>query len=287
MNVHPSASYNPPGPTPADPFSTEALYEFKIDTDGDAVADLTYQVQFSAAAGGAQIAALRRAESTQATPNGGQVIVDAAPVSMARAAQITEADEYRFFAGWRSDPFFFDTNGAMNHLRFTGDDFFADKDVCSIVLELPNAALGRNKLGLWARTLDRASGGWVQADRGGRPAQAIFLTGDELEAYLAAEPADDAQFIPVFAHSLEHAAGYAPEEATRVARALLPDILIYDSKLAASYPENGRTLTDDVVDVFLSVLTNGKVTGDNVGHHHDLLTEFPYLGPPHKNDSGS
>jgi Domain of unknown function (DUF4331) len=287
MNVHPSASYNPPGPTPADPFSTEALYEFKIDTDRDAVADLTYQVQFSAAAGGAQIAALRRVESAQATPNGGQVIVDAAPVSMARPARITEAGEHRFFAGWRSEPFFFDANGAMNHLRFTGDDFFADKDVCSIVLELPNAALGRNKLGLWARTLDRASGGWVQADRGGRPAQAIFLTGDELEAYLAAEPADDAQFIPVFAHSLEHAAGYAPEEATRVARALLPDILIYDSKVAASYPENGRTLTDDVVDVFLSVLTNGKVTGDNVGHHHDLLTEFPYLGPPHKNDSGS
>ncbi len=36
MNVHPSASYNPPGPTLADPISTEALYEFKIDTDGDA-----------------------------------------------------------------------------------------------------------------------------------------------------------------------------------------------------------------------------------------------------------
>jgi len=47
------------------------------------------------------------------------------------------------------------------------------------------------------------------------------------------------------------------------------------------YPHNGRTLTDDVVDVFLSVLTNGKVTGDKVGPHSDLLDEFPYLGPPH------
>jgi hypothetical protein len=27
-------------------------------------------------------------------------------------------------------------------LQFTGDDFFADKDVCSIVLEVPNFALG-------------------------------------------------------------------------------------------------------------------------------------------------
>jgi hypothetical protein len=48
-----------------------------------------------------------------------------------------------------------------------------------------------------------------------------------------------------------------------------------------AYPANGRALTDDVVDVFLTVLTNGKVTGDKVGPHTDLLDEFPYVGPPH------
>jgi len=46
------------------------------------------------------------------------------------------------------------------------------------------------------------------------------------------------------------------------------------------YPHNGRTLTDDVVDLFFSVYTNRKVT-DKVGPHGDLLDEFPYLGPPH------
>jgi hypothetical protein len=40
-------------------------------------------------------------------------------------------------------------------------------------------------------------------------------------------------------------------------------------------------LSDDVVDVFLSMYANGKVTGDKVGPHRDLLDEFPYLGPPH------
>jgi hypothetical protein len=30
-----------------------------------------------------------------------------------------------------------------------------------------------------------------------------------------------------------------------------------------------------------AILTNGKVTEDKVGPHGDLLTEFPYLGPPH------
>jgi len=39
MNVHPSAIVNPPGRTTREPFAPEALYELKIDTNGDAVAD--------------------------------------------------------------------------------------------------------------------------------------------------------------------------------------------------------------------------------------------------------
>src|SRR5258707_10152298 len=59
MNVHPSAGVNPPGPTTRDPFAREALYELKIDTDGDAVANIVYRVRFSASAGGQMVATLR------------------------------------------------------------------------------------------------------------------------------------------------------------------------------------------------------------------------------------
>ena len=38
--------------------------------------------------------------------------------------------------------------GALNNPQFTGDDYFADKDVCSIVLELPNSDLGSKAVGL-------------------------------------------------------------------------------------------------------------------------------------------
>jgi hypothetical protein len=172
--------------------------------------------------------------------------------------------------------------GAINNLQFTGADFFAEADVCSIVLEVPNPALGSGKIGLWHRTLDGASGSWVQADRGALPSQSVFLTGEEKGAYLAARPVDDARFVSVFAHSLEHTGGYTPEEAKRVAETLLPDILRYDPGQPAAYLTNGRTLTDDVMDVFLPMLTNGKVTTDNVGSHNDLLAVFPYVGPPHK-----
>ena len=57
--------------------------------------------------------------------------------------------------------------------------------------------------------------------------------------------------------------------------------LSYDPTRPASYPDNGRALTDDAVDIFLTILTNGKVGDDKVGPHGDLLAEFPYLGPPH------
>jgi Domain of unknown function (DUF4331) len=283
MNVHPSAAVNPPGPTTAEPFAPEALYEFKIDTDGDAVADIAYRVRFSSSQDGAQTATLRRVVGAQAAGMGdsGQVIIEGAPVSTGSEARVAEAGDHRLFAGWRSDPFFFDVQGARNGLQFTGDDFLADKDVCSIVLEVPNSVLGLKRLGLWARTLDGAHGKWVQADRGALPAQAVFLVGAERDAYLAGDPADDGRFVPIFAHALEHAGDYAPDEARRVAGTLLPEMLSYDPTRPARFPDSGRTLTDDAGDAFLAILTNGKVTEDKVDAHGDLLAEFPYLGPPH------
>ena len=174
-----------------------------------------------------------------------------------------EAGDYRFLAGWRSDPFFCDVEGTKNNLQFTGEDFFADKDVCSIALEVPNSALGSKKIRLWARTLvpEHGGRGWVQVDRGALPAQTNILTGKKKDAYITGAPADDARFLPVFAHSLEHTGGYSPQEAKRIASTLLPDLLSYDPSGKASFPVNGRTLTEDVFDSFLAVITNGKDYG--------------------------
>jgi hypothetical protein len=289
MNAHPAFGANPPGPTRDDAFSTEAIYELKIDTNGDNVADIAYRVRFTSAKDGSQTATLRRVEGAQASGTGddGKVIVEGVPVSTGTETHVAEAGGYRFFAGWRSDPFFFDVGGALNNLQFTGEDGFADADVCSIVLEVPNSVLGGKKIGIWARTVDGSSGKWVQADRGARPQQTPFLAGEANADYLGAEPKDDARFVPVFAHALEHTGGYTPAEATRVAGTLLPDVLHYDPMQPAAFPKNGRTLTDDVVNFFLPLLTNGKVTDDRVGPHKDLLAEFPYVGSPHKARSAS
>ena len=283
MDVHPSFSLEPRGPTRSDPFADEAIYELKIDTNGDAVADIAYRVRFSPFKDGAQTATVRQVQGAEAaaTGDGGDLLFDAVPVSLGQTPLVAEAGGHRFFAGWRSDPFFFDVLGVLAGMTFSGPDFFIDKDVCSIVLEVPNTVLGPGRVGLWARTVDGSGGRWVQADRGARPAQTPFLAGDAIEAYTAAEPADDRQFVAVFAHSLEHAGGYAPADAARVAATLLPDILPFDPTRPARYPENGRALTDDVQDHFLAIFTNGKVTSDDIGPHSDLLADFPYLGAPH------
>jgi Domain of unknown function (DUF4331) len=283
MDVHPSFDVIKSGPTTAEPFALDGMYEIKIDTDGDAVADIAYQIRF-ASQGGGQAATVRRLEGAQAamTGEGGQVILKGAPVSMGKEAKVTTAGDYRFFAGWRSDPFFFDA-GAFDNFKFVGKDFFGDKDICSIALEVPNAALGKSLMGLYARTLISMDGGksWVQAERGARPSQTPFLTGEQNEAYRAAEPKDDARFVGTFAHSLEHLGGFAPAEARRVAGTLLPDLIYYDSSRPASFPENGRKPSDDAADTFLTIITNAKIKGDGIGAHADLLSEFPFLGPPH------
>jgi hypothetical protein len=290
MDVHPSWSFAPPGPTTTEPFAPEALYELRVDTNGDLVADVAYRVRFSLSGDGGMTATVRRVEGPDAAGigEGGEIVVQGAPVSMGREPRVTQAGAYRFFAGWRSDPFFFDTAGALNNLQFTGTDYFADKDVCSIALEVPNSALGgTTALNLWHRVLVPADGagsaasGWVQVERGALPSQTPFLASEALDAYLSAEPVQDERFVAVFAHALEHTGGYLPVAARTAARTLLPDVLPYDPTRLAAYPANGRTLTDDVEHFFLSVLTNGRVTTDHVGPHADVLAEFPYVGTPH------
>jgi hypothetical protein len=87
-----------------------------------------------------------RASGKQAKGNGndGEVIFKDIPVSFGDVVNIADAGEYRLFAGIRSDPFFFDLEGMKNNIQFTGADTFLDKNVFSIVMEIPNRALGSN-----------------------------------------------------------------------------------------------------------------------------------------------
>src|SRR5919201_3285297 len=71
---------NPLAPTLAAAFNPNAIYELKVDTNGDAVADLAYRVRFSDPANGPQTAMVHRATGAMAAGNnnGGAIIINAA-----------------------------------------------------------------------------------------------------------------------------------------------------------------------------------------------------------------
>ena len=234
----------------------------------------------------AQLATVRRVTGESAKGNGkeGDIIFRDVPVSFGEKPILQNQNGYRFFAGIRSDPFFFDLEGYKNGMQFTGSDKFLDKNVFSIVLELPNSALGGNpKVGVWARVLIPKDGNpFFQIDRMGRPFVNVGFTKDEdKDTFNRIEPTGDREMFTGKFTDLLASHGHSLEHARQTALTLLPDILDYDYSSSAGY-RNGRRLADDVIDIQLAVLTNGAVTTDKVGPHQDLLTTFPYLGRPHK-----
>jgi hypothetical protein len=70
-----------------------------------------------------------------------------------------------------------------------------------------------------------------------------------------------------------------PEAAEKAARIVLPDILRYDRGKPVGYP-NGRAMTDDTFSARFAWMSDGKIPPQGLKPHADLLSEFPYLGPP-------
>jgi len=281
---------NPLAPLLANSFDSSAIYEINIDTNGDAVADRSFRIRFSEVNGGSQTATVHLATGALAAQlnDGGPVVIAGAPASFGREPIITQRGAHKFFAGIRSDPFFFDLLGFIDDFNFTHGDFFVDKNVFGIVLEVPNSALGATpkSTSLWGRTLLSQNGSLVRVDRMARAAiNTVFNHGQDKNIFNSIDPNQDVTattsegptFVQSFASTLT-ALGGNPALAT----VLLPDVLNYDFSKSTSYAAlNGRGLQDDVIDISLSLVTGGGLTTDNVGPHTDYLSEFPYLGTPH------
>ncbi len=274
---------NPLAPALANEFESGAEYLIRVDTDRDAVADITFRVTFSAKVGDRQTGRVERIDA-----QGQTVVIPEGPVSFGAEAVVTHHGPYKFFAGLRSDPFFFDLLGFIDDFNFVNGDFFADKNVFAIVLEVPNRALGRTPAttSLWGRTRIVQNGALINDDRVGRAAiNTVFNHGVDKNIFNNLEPGQDSSamnsegmtFVQSFADTLT-ALGGSPSLAT----VLLPDVLNYDYTKPTDYAKlNGRRLQDDVISISLSLVTNGGLTTDNVGPHSDYLDRFPYAGKPH------
>jgi hypothetical protein len=292
---------NPLAPSHANEFRHDAVYETLVDTNADAKPDIAFRYRFSRKVDGQQFARVARRELERELEDGhleleteDDVLVHHAPVSFGKEEIVSQGrDGVRFFAGFRSDPFFFDLLGFLNGLKFTGADFFIDKNVFGIALDMPSRLLGSNpKIGIWTRTLvpmTMQPDHLTQADQMGRPAiNTVFNHANDKNTFNVTQPADmrtaltasGQTFLQEFQSELEALGGYTATQALGIADILLPDILTFDYSSSAGFL-NGRRLQDDVIDISLNLVTNGKITGDGVGPHTDYMAEFPYLGKPH------
>lgn len=291
----------------ADALHPDAVYRLAIDNNGDLRNDIAFSFVFSALERGRQtvdvfLATGAEAESPEPV---GERIFESVGVSFGATPNIAVSDTFKFFAGARSDAFFFDFEGIQNlfdtsggrnftapHLSgespWTGTDSNSRANVFSIALEMPTAALGADPdIRIWGRcSLRREDGGLQHVDRAGHPSVSSFFNTDETkEEYNAGEPRHDRRrWIEQFIHLMGHTGDYGRDEAIAAidAEGTLPDMLTYDPSKPATYP-NGRVFTDDVIDYRLAFLTNGDCPPTGLSPHTDTLTEFPYLGPPHPN----
>ncbi|GAA0449810.1 hypothetical protein Ade02nite_58880 [Paractinoplanes deccanensis] len=279
------------GDIPVPGFHPEGKYEFKIDTNGDAVEEVTYRFVF----------AERDAEGRQAY----EIFRGERSVARGVTGEEVTAGGLRAWAGKAGDPFWIepDVLHAMGHAVQDGTrlqlgdwtparaaNLFAGHTVHSIVLELGDLT---GTIGVWAvASLQTDAGGWRPINRIGLPMMHPLFTqynedlGDRLNG---GEPRDDfAVHGPLVIREIAGiVAAYGTAEdptayATTVAHRILPNILPYTVGTPAAFSFagfNGRSLTDNAPDVMFSLAANTPIT---LGIGKESITTkptatFPYV----------
>ncbi len=283
MTVNPLTSPADTGQLRLDPAT---LYEFKVDTNGDAVPDIAYKFHFSGN-GAAQDVTVHRATGAEAVSNapGGELILQGQTSTGNSVKAITDSSGRKAYVGPRDDPFFFDLAGFQNGLQFTGVDTFKGTNVTAIVLEVPG--LPAQSLGVWATTSQQNNlGQWTQLERMGRPAiNTVFIPSDQKDAFNANTPdRDEAIYTDEVMAALDSLGSPATQALTDL---LLPDILTADFSQAIGFL-NGRDLDDDVIDIELQAITGNSAAGARVpANDKTFSSTFPYLAEPHRGASAA
>jgi hypothetical protein len=299
------------GPIPEPGYHPEGMYEFKIDSNGDASEEITYRIQFDKRdARGNQRYVLRRITGAEATdPHApGTVIAEGTTDKTA-----TTESGLRIWAGKAGDPFWIepDVLHAVGHAFQDGTtinlgdwtpgkakNLFAGHTIYSIVLEVPDAELlsatgGEHKIGVCAvATLATDAGGWRSINRVGLPMIHPLFTqfNEDLGNRLnAGHPSEDfATYGAVVAKSIAGAVSAIGTSVDpkaygeRVARRFFPNMLPYKIGTSATFglaEWNGRSLTDNAPDVMFSIAANAPVRleigKDSVSPKPSAI--FPYV----------
>jgi hypothetical protein len=299
------------GPIPVPGYHPEGMYEFKIDSNGDAIEDVTYRFTFNERdKNGKQSYTVRRITGADAVDPAAAGTVIAQGTT---GETVSTANGLRVWAGKAGDPFWIepDVLHAVGHALQDGTiinrsgwdpsrakNLFAGHTVYSIVLEVPDkellAGAGDNRrIGVWAvAALATDAGGWRPINRVGLPMIHPLFTqfNEDLGNRLnAGRPADD---FPTHGATVAKAiagvvSAYGTAEDPReygekVARRFCPNLLPYEVGTAAVFgfaEWNGRSLTDNAPDVMFSLAANTPV---RLGIGKESVTSkpsktFPYV----------
>jgi hypothetical protein len=275
VGVNPGAGVLPNSGTT---FGSKIDYLIKVDTDGDAKADIKYKYNFS-----------------KPDSHGVQEF-DLWRDGTWLASGLTGADSMllgggKTTAGLYDDPFFFDLDafkgavlGEDNGRTFCDantTDFFLGLNISAIVLRVPNESLGGNgqAIGVYASTED-ANGN--QLDQMGRPAiNTVFNNAEadksDREQFNRTRPGKQvARGFRDSTQAVLEALGAADPAA--LAGVLIPDTLTYETGNMDGFL-NGRRLADDVIDAELNLVTDGAITTDCVDNDSMFSNSWPFLAP--------
>jgi hypothetical protein len=301
LTVNPDAGRSSPTT-----FRPDARHEFAVACNGGTTEDIAFRVTFTEPDGpGQQQVRVLRADGPAAREGTAGTLL-----GEGRTGEVFSLTGGALaWAGLAADPFTADGiaiikfNQALSEGRYTPEVFtaspsnaFAGRDVTAIALQLPDAALGGTRIGLWARISLYGHAPQRQVNRIG---QAMFRPlffnppdGEEqLDALNAASPAADrdthSERVRDIAGTAARLAGLPDPagHAERVAAAFLPDVLTYRPGQPAGFHPgdgNGRALDDDAFDIAVAVLAGSRL--GNASTPRQATPAFPYLSAPQPAD---
>jgi hypothetical protein len=307
MTVNPDAGTKAP-----DTFHEEGLYAFRFDVNDDAHEEVAFKVRFAevghAEGEGPEGRHVQTLEVRRAT--GGDAAEGAAGEVIASGAtgQIVTGDEgVRIFAGVAPDLFAADKAVGNAYItaaaagQFAPDlfhddsNYFKNRNVMAIVIEVPTHLIGdlAATVHAWVTVSLFGHAPEMQVSRWGLPLIThIFITDESVkEDYNRSLPSGDVpHFSQIVADALTpfiQSAGSTDDPAAyaqRVVERLFPTTLPYVLDSAASFGFagfNGRAMTDNVMNVMLSLQANTPVNQVTTIATANIRNEFPYFGAPH------
>jgi hypothetical protein len=308
MTVNPDVGLSAP-----DTLHIEGLYAFRFDLNGDAREDVVFKFRFSEPrhANGdehvhIQKFQVRRAIGDAIGGDKGELLIEG------ETGKVHAKSRIRAFVGIAPDMFAGDAfalhaflNAFYKDQKYDGDaflrrqNFFANRNLTAIVLEVPNDLIGKGTVHAWATAALYGHAPEMQVSRWGLPLITHLFLNDPnnqevKENFNRAVPSEDvASFSGYIADFAKKMTTYAasvmnPDEyGKQVVARLCPTTLPYEIGTPAAFDLagfNGRPLGDDVMDVMLTLASNKPLQDGAVPDRSRIRTEFPYFGEPYSKE---